>query len=491
MNGYLLLTGATGLLGRYLIRDLLTSGQRLALLVRDAKQESAEERIESILQHWEQEGDLTLPRPVLLRGDIRQPQLGLSKQDQHWVSRHCEALMHSAASLKFHEDGSGEPQRSNLDGTRNMLSLCRATGLRDLHYVSTAYVCGLREGTIYESDLDCGQRFRNVYEASKFEAESMVRNADYLDRLTVYRPAVISGDSQTGYTNTYHGIYLYLRLMAMLVPRQPLDENGCRYTPLRLPMTGDERRNVIPVDWVSAVMVALYQNPEAHGHTFHLAPERCLTPREIIDAGYSYFKSTGVEYVGYQTIDPSTYTTFEAELLPGLAMYHEYESTDPHFDCSNVKRFAGHLPCPVIDEAMLHKYIQFGEQDRWGKRRTPKAKLDPAASEYFKKFEVVDQSPRRCVAKVALNLTGPSGGQWTLSLQSDGAMYCDPGLDASADSLLKLSADEFNQMIAGPINCLRQHALERFFPLSLSAGNAPLRTESRNRARANPEPANG
>ncbi len=491
MSGYLFLTGATGLLGRYLIRDLLATGQPLALLVRDAKNESAEERIEAILQHWEKEGHQRLARPVLLRGDIRQPQLGLSRSDQRWVARHCSGLMHSAASLKFHEDGSGEPQRSNLDGTRNMLSLCEATGLRELHYVSTAYVCGLREGTIYESDLNCGQTFRNVYEESKFMAETMVRNADFIDNLTVYRPAVISGDSKTGYTNTYHGVYLYLRLMALLVPRQPLDADGRRYTPLRLPMTGEERRNVIPVDWVSEVMVALYRNREAHGHTFHLAPDQCLTPREIIDAGYSYFKSTGVEYIVYQAIDPATYTTFEAELLPGLAMYHEYESTDPHFDCSNVKRFAGHLPCPVIDEAMLHTYIQFGEQDRWGKRRAPKPKVTSSTTDYFRHFSSAEESPRNCVARVALNLTGPSGGQWTLSLQKDGSLYCDPGIDPSADSLIKMSTDEFNEMISGPISCLHQHAIEQFFPLSFNREGHAHRQESRPRMKANPEPANG
>ncbi len=485
LSRYLLLTGATGLLGRYLIRDLLASGQQLALLVRDSRSDTAAERIESILQYWERETDCSLPRPMLLRGDIRQSLLGLSESDVSWVSKHCDSLMHSAASLKFHEDGSGEPWISNLEGTRNMLSLCKATGLRKLHYVSTAYVCGLREGTIYESELNCGQTFRNTYEESKLLAETMVREADYIDNLTVYRPAVISGDSSTGYTNTYHGIYLYLRLMALLVPRQPLDAKGRRITSLRLPMTGDERRNVVPVDWVSKVMAALFNNQNAHGHTFHLAPDQCLTPREIIDAGYSYFKSTGVEYIGYQKIDPATYNAFEAELLPGFAMYNNYESTDPHFDCSNVKRFAGQFPCPVIDEAMLHTYIRFGEQDRWGKRRAAKVKLNPNAMEYFQKLSRADDSAPNCKARVALDLTGPGGGQWTLVLQNDGSLSCEPGLDAKADSHLGLSAAEFHEMLDGPIGSIQQRALERFFSMTFSS-LFPLA-----HAQGSPEPANG
>lgn len=392
MSNYLLLTGSTGLLGRYLVRDLLERGERLALLVRGSKKESAEERVEAILAYWEDISGRRLQRPVLLQGDIRQPLLGLGKSELHWVSKNCHSMMHSAASLKFLEDGSGEPRLTNIEGTRNMLSLCKAASIRQLHYVSTAYVCGLRKGIIYEHELDCQQEFRNDYEKSKLEAETLVRNADFFDRLTVYRPAVISGDSKTGYTNTYHGIYLYLRLMALLVPRQPLGPDGLRLTRLRLPMTGNERRNVVPIDWVSRVMTELYLNPEAHGQTFHLAPEECLTPKQIIDAGYSYFNSTGIEYVGYQYIDPATYNAFEMEMLPGLSMYSNYESTDPIFDCTNVKRFAPHVPCPRIDESMLHTYIRYGEEDRWGKRKTPARSKDIHSPEEIFSYSYREQT---------------------------------------------------------------------------------------------------
>ncbi len=187
-----------GLLGRYLSSDLLTSGNKLALLVRGNKRESAHQRVEALMQFWEKRLGEPLPRPVVLEGDIRQPLLGLSDDAVKWVARNCSAILHSAASLKFHDDGCGEPRLSNIEGTRNVLALCEAASIRHLHYVSTAYVCGLRTGTIYESELDCQQEFRNDYERSKLEAEQLVRSAECLDQLTVYRPAVISGDSQTG-----------------------------------------------------------------------------------------------------------------------------------------------------------------------------------------------------------------------------------------------------------------------------------------------------
>ena len=473
MSDYLFLTGGTGLLGRYLIRDLMQRGQRLALLVRDSKRETAHQRIESILQYWERLLGRSFPRPVLLTGDIRQPLLGLNGSDRGWLARHCKTVMHSAASLEFHTDGNGEPWQTNFDGTRSMLELCRAVGLSDLHYVSTAYVCGLREGTILESELDCGQRFRNDYEVSKLKAECMVREADFLDRLTVYRPAVISGDSKTGYTNTYHGIYLYLRMMALFAPRHPIGPDGVRVTPFRMPMTGYERRNVIPVDWVSEVMTELYFNTESHGHTFHLAPEHCLTPRQVIEAGYTYYNSTGVEWVGYDQLESDSYTELEAAALPGLTMYHNYENTDPTFDCTNLRRFAGSIPCPTIDESMLHSYIQFGEQDRWGKRRPEKPNMEASASDYFSMICVADdQSRAASKQRLAIDLSGPGGGQWTLGLQPDGTFICSTGLHADADSLLRLKTADFLEMVSPSNGDQDAQVLDQFFPLSASDGLA-------------------
>ena len=93
-----------------------------------------------------------------------------------------------------------------------MLELCRDLGIRQFHHVSTAYVCGLRSDRCREAELDVGQIFGNDYERSKLEAETMVRQAAYLDRPTIFRPAIIVGDSESGYTSTFHGFYALLKL---------------------------------------------------------------------------------------------------------------------------------------------------------------------------------------------------------------------------------------------------------------------------------------
>ena len=241
MSSYLLLTGATGLVGQYLLRDLLLKGSSVAVLIRSRGSESPQDRLEQLLGHWETEFGTELPRPMCLEGDITRADLGLNVQARRWAGKHCTALLHNAASLTFSgKDRSSDPWLSNLTGTANILQFCRHAGVRRLHYMSTAYVCGNRPGTILESELEHACGFRNDYENAKYEAEQLVRSASFLDSLTVYRPAVIVGDSRTGYTTTYHNLYAYFQFAWMLRQFADLQEDGRWYIALRLNLTGDE-----------------------------------------------------------------------------------------------------------------------------------------------------------------------------------------------------------------------------------------------------------
>ena len=155
---YHLLTGSTGLLGTYLLHNNLCAGRRIAVLVRSSIMERAQQRIENVLVQWEQEFGYALPRPPVLEADLCKPDLGLDQGDLNWIAKNCVSVIHNAASLSFEaNERTGEPYRSNVDGTRNVLELCQKTGVRQFHHVSTAYVCGLRTGCVLESELDVGR----------------------------------------------------------------------------------------------------------------------------------------------------------------------------------------------------------------------------------------------------------------------------------------------------------------------------------------------
>ena len=455
MSDYTLLTGATGLLGSYLLRDLLLAGRRVVVVVRPSKRQSVSERIESLLQRWESQLEQELPRPVCMEGDLSQTYLGLNEDSRLWLSENCSSIIHSAAALTFVEEANGEPWRTNVEGTRHVLELCKYANIREMHYVSTAYVCGSRTTRIYEEELDHGQSFRNAYERSKVQAETLVREASYLDSLTVYRPAVIAGDSQTGYTSTYHGLFMYLQLMCVLARNTEPGPDGVRHTSLELHITGDEPRNVIPVDWTAQVICHLFTTPTAHGRTYHLAPRNRMTARQMIEAGYTYFNSTGVKFVGPTSPTECLDGSMGQDAFENSGLYREYEASDPEFDTSNLQKFAGHLPCPDIDEVMLHRFMKYGEEDRWGKRRQAKAKIPFHVGDFLDRLEagqnrVALANGSNLEHTMGLDVTGAGGGQWTLTFL-DGQLVgqlvgLKGGVQSDCSTQLKISSTQFAEL---------------------------------------------
>ncbi len=371
-QNHTLITGATGLVGQYLMRDLLASGDQVAVIVRRNRKESPRARIERILRRCEAELGRVLPRPVVIEGDINASELGIASERQQWVAQHCDRLIHTAATLKFSgRRPEQEPWKTNLEGTRIILEFAKKSQIQHLHYVSTAYVCGIRDSVVYETDFDCGQSFRNDYERSKFEAEQIVRDNSDFESTTIYRPVVICGDPQTGFTSAYNGIYVYLRLFAMLIPKQQRDQQGKYQTRVQLPLSGDEPRNLVSVDWVSRVICELSRNPAALGKTFHLASENHITPRHLIESCYEYFNSDGVEFCGIGADCNSVDSTFANQVFENIAQYQDYETSDPTFDISNLVEFAGHIPCPEITQDVIHRFLDFGISQQWGKKKLP------------------------------------------------------------------------------------------------------------------------
>ena len=130
-DSYLLLTGATGLLGRSLLRDLSAAGRRVAVLVRGSRTAAAASRIDELLEDWQEMTGESVACPVVLEGDITAPGLGLTPSATAWVARHVDEVVHSAASLSFQmRESDGEPWNSNVNGTQNVLELCRSAGIR-------------------------------------------------------------------------------------------------------------------------------------------------------------------------------------------------------------------------------------------------------------------------------------------------------------------------------------------------------------------------
>ena len=447
---YCLLTGATGLLGSYLLRDGLRNGHRMALLVRPSGSSSARERVEDILARWEQREGIILARPVVIEGSLTEVDLGLDGGGRRWIGRHCDRVLHNAASLTFHATPDGEPYLSNVEGTGRLLELCGDLGIRQFHHVSTAYVCGLRGDRCRESELDVGQTYGNDYERSKVQAETMVRQAAHLDRPTIFRPAIIVGDSASGYTSTFHGFYALLKLAHTLARWITRGSTNAGALLAALDLTGAERKNFVPVDWVSAAVTHVLGRPEHHGKTYHLVARKplllCRMAQVIQETVEAY--STLADENDASHCDAAW---FQQAFKEQMEIYRPYWRDDPEFDYANTAAAAPHLPCPAIDGPLAMRLAKYAIDTNFGKRcrRLPKPEFD--VQQHLQRLsawgELAAASGKgRGRACLGLQVDGPGGGQWKLLLREGSAMAVQPGIGRQCTATFRLNAQTFRRL---------------------------------------------
>lgn len=444
---YLLMTGATGLLGEYLLRDLTLAGVNVCVVARSQRDASAADRIERIMAYWERQLGRLFPRPVVLEGDITAPYFGLDDQEIKWISQNCTSLLNNAASLTF-ESGreDGEPWRSNLTGVQHAIDLGKKTGIEQVHHVSTAYVAGLRTGLILESDLDLGQTFANEYEASKCAAEIAMREAGFRS-LTVFRPAIIVGDSTNGYTSTYHGFYAPLKAMHALLSLQKLTGDDSSSSNSKVPvqamlqalgLEGSETKNFVPVEWVSACMAKVISTVDLHGQTYHLTPRDRVTSMQTAKAiqaaleKHVYSISNVVDKTGLSASEPiqkedsqgndspsndSAWGALGEAFASQISVYKEYWRDDPEYSDLNTRTAMPGLPCPDLTFHVLQKMCDFAIESgfgwpkpKWTRQKTTLASwlqgkgigLHATAEAFVPMFNLIAIGPGGC--DVALGL---------------------------------------------------------------------------------------
>ncbi|MEX0793783.1 MAG: SDR family oxidoreductase [Pirellulaceae bacterium] len=453
---YHLLTGGTGLLGRYLLRDLTLAEIPLAVMVRRSRLETAVGRIETAMTHWERELGRALVRPIVLEGDITQENCGLSGDDLRWVASFCDTAIHSAASLTFYaeeDDNDGEPWRSNIQGTRNILNLCRATGIDNFHHVSTAYVCGRRRETILEDELDLGQEPSNDYESSKLTAEKEVRAFGF-DQLTVHRPSIIVGDSTTGFTTSYHGFYTPLRLVHALVTTLPWEVFVQGDWLGTLQLTGEERKNLVPVDWVSAAMTQVISRPELHGQTYHFTNPQPTTVADMlaaIGANILDLARTDEEAKNNLAADPQAMMESFREQMK---VYQSYWSDDPTFDSTRTEGAMPHLPCPAVDHDVMDLLIRYAINKNFGwPRETPAVAKYPVVEDLAPWIQNGRQLPSANGERryVSLRVSGSGGGQWHMILDHGQLVGVATGLRNGDGPTCYLNSDTFHRITHGQL----------------------------------------
>jgi short-subunit dehydrogenase len=254
-------TGATGFIGRHLVRELLKRDGTIHALVR----EGSRGRLDALA---EQLGARDRIVPVV--GDLGAPGLGIEGFDER-----IDHLFHLAAIYDMAADAD-TIKRANVEGTRHVVEFANGHDVGRFHHTSSIAVAGRFKGLFREDMFDEGQKLPHAYHQSKFESEKLVRE-EVQAPLRVSRPGIVVGDSVTGEMDKIDGPYYFFKLIQKL--RHALPE----WFPLAGPQ--GKKANLVPVDFVARAIdhIAHMDDSDLYGDTFHLVDPDPLTTGEALN----------------------------------------------------------------------------------------------------------------------------------------------------------------------------------------------------------------
>ena len=354
------LTGATGFLGAFLLAELLKQTEAdIYCLVRASDKASGNLKLQKNLQSyclWKEEYG---SRIMAIVGNLSQPRLGLDSEQFAKLSTRIDVIYHNGAVLNFVYPYS-TLKSTNVLGTQEILRLACQSKVKPLHYVSTDAVFDSSayydkevkesEPIVHTEGIDLG------YTQSKWVAEKLVTIAR--DRglpVSIYRPPLIAGDSQTGIWNTDD---FTCRFLKGCIQMGSMPDMNCGIT-------------IVPVDYVSQAIVYLSRQ-KSPGLAFHLNNPHFSSWSFFVDWVNSFgYRVREIPYPEWETqlINLDSQDNALSGLLPFFLRRWSKEQLTfaglgqrrVKLNCqATVARLAGtSIVCPSVDSQLLKTYFSY------------------------------------------------------------------------------------------------------------------------------------
>ncbi|AFZ01585.1 non-ribosomal peptide synthetase [Calothrix sp. PCC 6303] len=354
----ILLTGATGFLGSFLLAELLQKTQAdIYCLVRAVNSETAKQKIYSCLTTYSLWQESFSSRIVPVVGELSQPLLGLTAAEFTTLASEIDIIYHNGAMVNFVYPYS-VLKPTNVLGTQEILRLASQIKIKPVNFISTTNAISPNVGSgakiVRESDVINPEEIIDTgYAQSKWVAEKLINAAR--DRglpICIYRPGRIIWHSETGVGNVSDNTFRMLK--------------GC--IQLGSVPQGEEMINLIPVDFVTKAIVHLSQQKESLGKAFHLINLNPAPLNEIINwvrsCGYQLREIPGTEWreelriIVSQSPDNALHP-----LVPFWSKEPDPDATSLtlQFDCENTLNSLKetNIKCPPVNKNLFDRFLSY------------------------------------------------------------------------------------------------------------------------------------
>lgn len=368
----MLLTGATGFFGSYLLRELLSRTDAVVeCVVRAPDAASARRRIDEAQDKYGHGGLRATDRIAVLPADLAAPRLGLTEDEFDALARRTHRIYHSAAHVNFVYPYEWL-RPTNVDGTRTLAELALRGGRVPVHYVSTiALLSGAGSAGarfLTESDpVDDVERISMGYPESKWVAEKILELAAQQGApVSVYRPYEITGRLDDGRWNTDAAIVAFFKAI--------VDMGTAPDAALPL--------DFVPANYLARAVVHLAEHTPSAGRTYHLTNPRYGRLRDMVDrlrahghqvttldydAWVGHLRAFCADHPDHPIVSflPLFTTLASGQDVTVKELY--FEDLFPAFDRRRTDEgLAGTgIDCPPVDAAMLDAYIDWFHRTGW------------------------------------------------------------------------------------------------------------------------------
>jgi nucleoside-diphosphate-sugar epimerase len=347
-----LITGANGNLARHIIYQLTENHaddiERLQIIALFHK---SIEQLDSLLEEnllypkGKKIAKETLRKIFLpLKFELTDGNLGLSDAELSFLTRlDIDYFIHNAAGSDFRRTSSvaRKMQLINVQGTENVLSLCKKLKIGYFCYTSSAYVCGRKYGLIQSDDNDHAE-FNNYYEETKFIADRKIDEFCKANniRFCNFRISSISGrliHEPIGYTTKCDLFVAWALFFYKFKERIGTAPDQELTLPIRI-FAKDYGLNIVPVDYTAKLLTAIINQKGSELSCVHITNPRNINHKEYLAAILDRLNISGYQFVD-EAPDPSTYSEIESSYYKILdPIFNDYLTKGEwDFDLSNIQ----------------------------------------------------------------------------------------------------------------------------------------------------------